>query len=256
MLRPGLVTVLFPGYDPAALAFFRRLTTQPTNSRARLYNSLFSGLRAAGILPLLDCLWLMAAADSTTARTNLISSSFTLTPIAAPTFTADRGYAGDGASSYLDTGFNPSTAVASKYSLNSAHISFYDRTTRAAVTTIQMGTTGCQFGSCISGNVISETINSASGNSPSNTQSSGYFLGDRTTSSALAAYRNGTLLGSASVSSTGVPVTSLGLLSRAGSFFSSDQIAQASIGASLGATLQATMFSIIQAYMTGIGAQV
>ena len=39
-------------------------------------------------------------------------------------FTTDEGYASDGSSSYLDTGFVPSALA--NYSLNSAHVAFFD----------------------------------------------------------------------------------------------------------------------------------
>ena len=98
---------------PAKVAFFDRLASPPTGEQANLYNAIFAAIANNNIA--LDVLWIMGGglsqADS---RVNLISApvpamdtTWTLTEVAAPTFTQGRGYTGNGTSSYLRTGFIP-----------------------------------------------------------------------------------------------------------------------------------------------------
>jgi hypothetical protein len=93
-------------------AFFARLSTQPTEKRKALYDSLirkiFSQQVALSIS--FDGLWILAAADSTTALTNLINANCKMEVKGSPTFAADLGYTGNGTDGYLDTQINPSTA--------------------------------------------------------------------------------------------------------------------------------------------------
>lgn len=98
------------GYSAEAMALFARFTTPPTVARKTLINNMIVALKAAGVWAKLDCLWLEAAADSQAARQNWMRDAFNLTAINSPNFTVDRGYAGDGSTSYLLTAFTPSTA--------------------------------------------------------------------------------------------------------------------------------------------------
>src|SRR5690606_35810663 len=99
------------------------MTTPPTRARQLLINTTITNLIAAGLWPKLDVLYLLAAADEQAARLNWKNpGTFTCTAVNSPTFTADRGFAGDGSTSYLDTNFNISSASGRLYEQNSAHI--------------------------------------------------------------------------------------------------------------------------------------
>lgn len=102
-----------------AVAFFDRLSTQPSSSRKVLYNTLITSLVNAGVWAKLDALYMLAAADRATALTNLMSSSYGATAINTPAFTADQSFAFNGSSSYLSSGFDP-TAGSPHFSQNSA----------------------------------------------------------------------------------------------------------------------------------------
>lgn len=253
---------LGPSYDPAAVAYFARIPTQ-TADRYTLLNTVFVGLRAAGLLSTLDCLWLMAAADATTARTNLISSSFTLSAVNGPTFTTDRGYNGDGASSYLNTGFNPATA-AGHFSQNNGHISVYDRTSRAAATVCQIGSSLGSIGTRIftlnSGSACVCQVNNTGGGATV-TDSKGFYNASRPSSSIVDFYLNGVKTGGDQAVASGAPYSgplylSAENISGAAGRYTSDQIAQGGIGGGMTDAQAAAYYSIIQAYMTGVGANV
>lgn len=114
-------------YDAAASALFAAMTTPPTELRKQQINTLIVALKASGAWSLIDCLYVLAAADNQAARLNWKNPAlFTASAINSPTFTVDRGYASDGSTSLLDSGFNPATAGGS-YALNSAHLAIWDR---------------------------------------------------------------------------------------------------------------------------------
>ncbi len=119
------------GYTPAnseAAALFARFTTPPTNARKALIDALVGSLKTAGVWAKLDALYLFAAADAQAARQNWVQDLYNATAVSSPTFTSDRGYTGDGAASYVDSNFNPSTAVAAKFVRDSAYFGFWSRT--------------------------------------------------------------------------------------------------------------------------------
>lgn len=117
--------------------FLARVTTQDT-SHHNAYAALIDGLVADSLWAKLDALYIFAAAEIATARTNLKSSSFGLTSTAEPTFAADVGYTGDGLTTYLNTQFTPSTG-GSQYGLNSGSYGVYSRTNVAGNGDTQMG---------------------------------------------------------------------------------------------------------------------
>lgn len=98
-------------YDASAEALFSAFTSQPHLERKALINGVIVSLKNAGIWPKLDGLWVCAANSAPNSLINWVSpGTYNLTGSGSPAFTADRGYLGDGAAAYLDTGFNASTA--------------------------------------------------------------------------------------------------------------------------------------------------
>jgi hypothetical protein len=122
-----------------AAALVARFTTQPTNARKALIDTFVGALKTAGVWTKLDALYVMAAHDSQAARQNWIANQYNLTPVASPTFTVDRGYQGDGSSSYLTTDFNPTTASSPKLTQNSASFGFWSRTNVQSGSMVEIG---------------------------------------------------------------------------------------------------------------------
>jgi hypothetical protein len=67
-------------------------------------------LKANNVWNSLDRLWIFAAATPTQALIDLATRTHA-TPINSPSFAVDRGYTGDGSSSYLDSGLNASKST-------------------------------------------------------------------------------------------------------------------------------------------------
>lgn len=92
--------------------------------------------KAAGLWTLTDDYWGFWAENAAQALTSLKQRRLA-TAVNSPTFTPDRGYTGDGSTSYLDTGFNPSLhAVA--MTTNGVRLAAYERT--------YVGGSGCTAG--------------------------------------------------------------------------------------------------------------
>lgn len=248
-----------------AAALVARFTTAPTTSRKRAIDTLIGALKTAGVWSKLDALYLMAAADSQAARRNWVQDLYNLTAVSSPTFTADRGYTGDGAAAYLDTGFNGTTAASPLLTQNSAHASGWNLSNRAANLASLMGarestTKYIDIAPYITGNLyIARMTAGNAAISTANAGSQGMFSVNRSASNALQGYKNGSSLGTSSQTSVGVPNSNITLLARSltsGSpdAFSADQISMASFGSSLSAGEEASMYSAVLTYLQTVGA--
>lgn len=79
-----------------------------------------------------DRLYIHGLSNSIAAKTSFVNpDSAIITEVNAPTFTANRGYQGNGATSYLNTNFTPSTQAVNS-NQNSSSIFVYSRTNIAA----------------------------------------------------------------------------------------------------------------------------
>lgn len=247
-----------------AAALVARMTTPPVGSRKMLIDTLVGSLKTTGIWAKLDALYIMAAADSQAAKLNWISSSFNLTAVSAPTFTVDRGFAGNGTSSYLDTGFDATTAPSAKFILNSAHLGVYIETVRAGVAAVQMGASansGAQedaiYGYYSDGNFYPR-INSIGGG-VANSGSKGRLIASRTASTGVVAYQNGVSLGTVVTASGALSANNIYLGAEnfgAGSQgnYSSDLLGVASIGGGLSPTEVASFDAALLGYLQAVGA--
>lgn len=195
------------GLDADVAAFLARLTTPPTTERAALYNTFIVDLKAAGVWDKLDVLYLMAAADSQAARLNLKSSSFTLNTLNSPTFTADRGYNGDGVASYLNTTLNPNVGGPYQFSLNSATVGIWINQTSG-------GTDAYDFGNVDGGNNLKASLrthrlnntcvailNSASSAAPASTSPLGLTTVTRTDGTEFKVLRDSGILAQPAIAS-------------------------------------------------------
>ena len=249
-------------YSPEATALFARMSSQPGATRKAVINACIESLISAGVWTRLDALYLLAAHDAQAARLNWKQALYDCTAVNSPTFTTDRGYAGNGTTSYLNTGYTPSTAGGA-LTLNSAHLSLWNRTARAAAGTLQAGASGSggdlELGSRFTGDLAIANINDSSAITAAVTDNVGHVLVNRSTSSARQLYKNGASIGSNAGSSNALPTLPVFIGGRnvagALSLGSTDQIAAASLGGSLNSTEQGAFYSALLTYLTAIGAQ-
>ncbi len=74
----------------------------------------------------MDALYLMAVGGSQSARQNWIANNYNLSAISSPTFTVDRGFTGNGSTSYLDTGAD--RVALSEFTRDSASLGLWSMT--------------------------------------------------------------------------------------------------------------------------------
>ena len=100
--------------------------TLPSNAVKLKQNTLLASLKASGIWAKLDVFYVFAqdggSAFATLNWKNPNANQSTL--VSSPTFVSNGGFTGNGASSYIDTNFNPSTQGVN-YTLNNASRYFF-----------------------------------------------------------------------------------------------------------------------------------
>lgn len=111
------------GPDMDTLALIARMAVPPDQARAKLIDTLVLDLKSSGVWQTLDGLYVLAAHDAQAARLNWRGNLLNLTPGAAPVFTVDRGYKGDGAAAYL--AIDGSGSDVAKFTLESASVGIW-----------------------------------------------------------------------------------------------------------------------------------
>ena len=222
---------------------------------------LIDGLSDDGILAKLDRLWVFAQATQGDALTDLIASA-SATAVNSPSFAANAGFTSDGSSSYIDSNFVPSTDGI-QYIQNTASMHVWSTTSRAAAsgpTIMGVNLTNISLIALReSGNVFFGEINDSDFSfGPTNTDSSGFFTANRSSSTQREAYRNGASLGTSGVTTAGaVPTGNIFILARntggAPSNWETVQCAAAAIGGSFNTTQALNFYNRMRTYMTAVG---
>lgn len=267
-MRPALANII-TARVPEADTLIDTMTVRPQGNRAFLISDTIRRLKAADIWAKLDVLWMLAAHDAQAARLNWKTpASFALTAVNSPTFTADRGYAGNGTTSYLNTGWNPSTNGVQHQLDNACYGAIVNAGTDADSGAVSIGgLDGVGNGSqmrprnnsptpgTISGRLNQTTTTEFSGSS---TTIRGTTLFDRSASTLVTAYRNGLANGTLATVSSSRPNVSLwiGAASNNGAFSSGSdfRVSMALAGGSLTSAQHATLYSITQSHLAALGA--
>lgn len=234
-----------------------RMSVQPTPARQAQINTLITALKAGGVWTKLDTLYLIAAHDAQAARLNWKgNATYDITAVSAPTFTTDRGYAGNGTSSYLDTNWAFSAGV--NFTQDDASFGIWSRTIgQSAVNVAGSGTANedtivGRSGADTSGHRINCATNTSGAAS---TDGTGLWHAERTAATVHQLYRNGAANGAAG-SQTSIARSSanfnLGRINT--SAFAVTQFAAAFTGASFTAPQRAALYSALSTYLTAIGA--
>ena len=255
-----------PSYDPDALALFAAMSVEPDNTRKALTNSTIVALKSAGIWEDLDLLYCLAAHDAQAARLNWRNpSTYTCALVNAPAYTVDRGYQGDGSTSYLNTQWQPGTHGV-RYADYDASLWVWSRTD-AQVDGCDIGTRSTSpnsressiFTKHSSGALLMRINQGNIGGATTDMANSmGLYGAQRVDdSSTIYRWKDGAAVAPATGSNhafTGRPTANLGVCARIGALsYSPRQIAFAAAGASL-AGKEAAFYSIINDYMTAVGA--
>lgn len=240
-------------FTAQALALFGRMTTPPSFTRQRQIDVLIRALLSAGVWDLLDVLYVLAGADSQASLLNWKGATYSAANGGA-TFTADRGFTGDGASAYLTTGYT----IGDAQSTNADHcFGVWARTsgtgwTMGAADPVPNYLAGFQGSTAFDSSI---SITAALGGG------TGLLSATRDSTADFDGYLNGAF---AATSAAGVfspgpgPLAAFTLLARnvGGTIdsFYGGQISAAHMGASLTAGQLAALYAALAAYMTAVGA--
>jgi hypothetical protein len=255
LMTPNLSVRIGLAFEGETEALVARFSNAPTGDRKLLINTTMKSLKRETILQSFDCLWFIAGSDAQSSHQNWIADKHNLTPVGSPTFTPDRGYAGNGSSSYLRTNYTPSTDGVN-YKLNDASGWVWSRTSTAEDTPLMGNTTNPRFSitpRAVSNNGLFR-INDANSLTTANSDGSGLFGVSRSGATTKKAWRNGSQLGTTSTEvSTALPAQELYLCGVNTPNYATKQVAFAAFGASLNG-LESKLYAIVSAYLTEVGA--
>jgi hypothetical protein len=239
-----------------------------SDERKGLLQNLVTRSMDIGHWALTDDIAILTGANETQALT-LLKSRRRMAAYNSPTFTANAGYAFDGLSSYIDTGFNPSTMGAAM-GFGNLRMAVYERT-NVASNGNAIGSTGGQTAVmtprrttgdiCLFQLASSANITTITGVTDSRGLTAQSRAGGSTTGNT---WKNGVALTDVTgltVSNTALPTQSflVGARNNSGgaNTFRASTIGAAEWGAPLpSGAAEAAWYQALQAFMTAIGANV
>lgn len=243
-------------YDVDAAAYFAAMSVQPDATRKNLINDLIVGLKTDGVWSLISWLSLLASHDDQSARLNAKDPAKLLSVVSTPTFTTDRGYAGNGSENrYLDSG--EALDAAGIFSLNSAHVGVWVNTAGSSTSRFFAGAGGSRFAIVTNqdNTTTSGTINTSSSTQFSTASTAiGMTLMSRTGPTTTALYKNGASIATSASSSTLMPTGTGRVVGSGGSTNTNGRHAAFFWGSGLNATQQAAFYTRLNTYLTAIGA--
>lgn len=246
------------------------MSSAPDDTRKGVIDTCIGAIKTAGVWTKLDCLWILAAHDSQAALLDWKNLS-DATAVNSPTFTTDRGFTGDGSTSYINTNFTPSTDGVN-YTQNSACMGAY---LNAGTDTAVSGPNSIGFNSnsnarqsriepwrsATGGATVRVRMNDATATTVGTIATRfGLTASNRSASNAVQVYRNGSSIGTSAVTSAALGTIDAYILgfNDAGLLTgqNDNRCAAAFVGGSLTSTEHADLFTAIEAYLDAVGAGV
>lgn len=239
--------------DEDATALFAAMTVEPSPERKKLINNLIVALKSSGVWGTLDGFYMLAAHDAQAARINWKDPLSVAIPVNSPVFTVDKGYAGDGASSCVDTGFNPVTA-GGHYQLNSAHLGVWALSDASDGQFRDLGSFPNRYLNSRSGSNMVSRLNSDALTTALPAQTSiGHSVASRSGATTRQHYKNAVLIGGDTAATDALANSSI-TIGSAGTSYSPRQIAGAHFGGSLTPEQVSDLHNALNTYLTTIGA--
>ena len=249
-------------YDSDANFLFSQMSPPPDATRKRLIDWTVRELKAFGIWYRLDRLFVFAAHAQQGALLDWTKATRSATAVNSPTFTTDRGFTGNGTTSYINSNYNANSQGVN-YSLNSAVIGAYVTGT-AVDAGIVVGFSDAaafsQFQPRSTGDIVVPRLNSGGSTTSASTDASGWWTIDRASSAEFITYRNGASFSTHTTVSSAVSNFTSYILARnlagtAGAFFSL-QTSAVLFGGTLTASQHYQLNRIIEYYMDSVQAGV
>lgn len=247
-------------YDPSAQALFARFDVQPSDQRKRLINERFIAGKATTWWAKLDALWVHAAHGAEAGRLNWLSTRFNCLPVNGPAFTVDRGYMGDGVTSYLNTQFNPTTATGVNYAQDGGCLAIRSNTENSQAGSLAGfwdGSKGTTINPSNTNTRATIRVNQATdviGGVGSGATSIGLFAANRESNTTVRLFRNGAqIVGSATSASLAPANGSFRLGSISNDSLRACQFSMGYIGGNLSAAEHLSIFNWFETYRQAVG---
>jgi hypothetical protein len=175
----------------------------------------------------------------------------------SPAFTADRGYAGNGSTANIDTGFNPASGTPHFARDSACAFGWSNTSGLEGAGFLGQGFSPFYtrlFPAFTDGNCY-WNINSQTTIGVANAGATGLYSMNRSGSTQANIYLNGSSLGTTSDASVAFGSSDFFALvaDAAGALFSAKQISCMGMGGSLTATEQGNLYSRLRTYMTSVG---
>lgn len=253
--------VVLSGEDPATSFWADSVISaggSVGSTRRTVVNDFIAGLKSDSLWTKFDRLYLLAAENTQSALTDLITGTHATLMTPNPSFEIDRGYTGTGANGYINTGFYQS-AGSPKATQNDTHISMWSNTSP-----LPTSTTGEYFGSDPSGGGTywlyttgdqKFTFRVNDNGAPTALASDfashlGLFISSRSVSTERKLYQDGVLKYTTGATSQAVPNVVHGIIYSG----FAHQVSAWSIGSNLnGGSDAANFYSRLATYMTAVG---
>lgn len=239
-------------FDPATKAFLDRVSADLPLKRQQNLDLFFRGLRATGMLDSSDAIYDFTGLSQQEMCLNLVQDAYNLTVgLGTVNFVARSHVAGDGTDDYLDTNFNPLTAVNPKFVQDSAHMGVFplDDTDNAGARDDLMGSLNSFIArtAAVPGG-ITYRMNRATSSTATGATIPGHIVCRRTSSSATTLFVNGAQIGTVSAASAAPTNATFKLLNAGGSGESINRLRFAHFGRLLFSTGAQSMLRIAQVF--------
>lgn len=250
---------IIKAYDPDAKNLFDRFDITPDAARRDVISERFVEGKKLSAWGKLDALWVHASHGAEAGRLNWLSDRFNCLPVNNPEFVVDRGYRGDGMTSYLNTQFNPATATGIKYSQDSGMMCLRSNTDNALVGSLAGfydGAKGTTINPRNVGSRITLRLNQGAdikSNADVSPTSIGMFATVRENASQVRGYRDGALLLEGPAPSLAVADGAFRLGSISDSSLRACQFSMAAVGAGLTEVEVSSLYEWFQPWKTVVG---
>lgn len=247
----------FGGIDSNASAFFVATgITDPTIQEA--INTLCVDLKKYGVFDKMKAIYPFVGGTATTHKFNLVNSADTNGAFRL-SFNGGWIHDANGATPNGTNGYADTFLVANgNLGLNSTHVSAYSRTDIAKTAPIianSIGGTASEVSMWLKDvTTLALRVNNPLVSLLSNTNSTGYYIGNRNSSTQLSLFKNN--IKTTFTQNSNSLSTSSFRLANGGVFYDNKQIAFATIGTGLTDTEASNLYTAVQAFQTTLGRQV
>lgn len=256
----GFTTLTTGTSDTSFDDLIAAMSVAPTDLRKGYIAQMIQALYASGTWAKTDVLWVQAAHDEQAGRLNWKSpGTFTLTTVNSPTFTTDRGFAGNNSSSYLQTGWDPGTNGV-QITRDNAHIMSYgsgggntipgfsiDASSGNNLAVQNRRTANQDFAKVNSSTAVTIVAAGSGG-------ATQMVMGRRSVSTDSETWRDGTLQAGPSAAASSALSTTDMVFGKNAASYTSARVGAASVGAYLDNTEALAFYNAFYTYMVAVGA--